>query len=77
MGEIMSLSELKPGCTAIVESISGGRSLRQKLVNFGMLPGSEVKVLRANRLGPMVLCVQGAQIMLGAGMTRKINVRQK
>ncbi len=77
MEESMSLSELKPGNTAIVETINGGRHLRQKLVNFGMIPGSEVYVVRANRLGPMVLTVQGAQIMLGAGMTKRINVRKK
>ena len=73
----MSLSELKPGSTAIVENICGGRHLRQKLVNFGMLPGTEIRVIRANRFGPMVLNVQGSQIMLGAGMTKRINVREK
>ena len=77
MEENMSLSELKPGNTAIIENINGGKNLRQKLVNFGMIPGSEVYVVRSNRLGPMVLTVQGAQIMLGAGMTKRINVRKK
>ena len=37
----MSLSELKPGKIAVVNSILGGRHLRQKLVNLGMIPGSE------------------------------------
>lgn len=73
----MSLSELKPGKCAIVESILGGKHLRQKLVNLGMIPGSEVRVVRANRMGPMVLDVQGSQIMIGQGMAKRINVKQK
>ncbi len=70
------LDKLKPGKTALVERITGGRHLRQKLVNLGMLPGSEVSIVRSNRLGPMVLNVQGSQIMLGAGMASKIYVRE-
>ena len=73
----MSLSELEPGKTATVESIHGGRHLRQKLVNLGMIPGSEIIVVRANRMGPMVLSVQGSQIMIGRGMAKHINVTQK
>lgn len=73
----MSLSELKPGKNAVVLSISGGRNLRQRLVNLGMIPGSEVSVVRSNRMGPMVLTVQGSQIMIGRGMARQIYVRQK
>ncbi len=72
----MSLSELRPGTRAIVESISGGKHLRQKLVHLGMIPGSEVKVIRANRMGPMVLNIQGSQIMIGQGMARRIYVRE-
>ncbi|OQY32122.1 MAG: hypothetical protein B6241_11850 [Spirochaetaceae bacterium 4572_59] len=73
----MSLSELEPGKCAIVESILGGKYLRQKLVNLGMIPGSEVRVIRANKMGPMVLDVQGSQIMIGQGMAKRINVKQK
>ncbi len=77
MGAKMSLSELGAGKSAIVESIDGGRHMRQRLVNLGMLPGSEIDVVRASRLGPMVLSVQGSQIMIGRGMARQIYVRQK
>lgn len=73
----MSLSELMPGNNAIVESITGGRHLRQRLINLGMIPGSEVGVVRSNRMGPMVLTVQGSQIMIGRGMARQIYVKQK
>ena len=73
----MSLSELKPGKIAVVNSILGGRHLRQKLVNLGMIPGSEISVVRANRSGPMVLNVQGSQIMIGHRMATKIYVTAK
>ena len=72
----MSLSDLESGKIAIVESISGGKHLRQRLVNLGMIPGSEVRIIRANRMGPMVLNVQGSQIMIGRGMARQIYVKQ-
>lgn len=73
----MSLSEIRPGRIAIVQSITGGKHLRQKLVNLGLLPGCEVQVVRANRMGPMVLNVQGSQIMIGQGMARRINVSER
>jgi Fe2+ transport system protein FeoA len=72
----MSLSEIEPGKSAVVESILGGKKLRQKLVNLGMIPGAIVQVVRANRMGPMVLYVQGSQIMIGQGMAKRIYVKQ-
>jgi Fe2+ transport system protein FeoA len=77
MAEKMSLSELKPGISVIVESISGGKHLRQRLVNLGVLPGSEVSVVRSNKMGPLVLNVKGSRIMIGQGMARQIYVKQK
>ena len=71
----LQLSDIRPGDTVIVEAITGGRHLRQKLVNLGMIPGTGIRVVRANRLGPMVLDVQGSQIMIGAGMAKRIYVR--
>lgn len=76
MEKKMSLSDLESGNKAVVESILGGRHLRQRLVNLGVLPGSEVTVIRSSRLGPMVLNVQGSQIMLGRGMASQIYVKQ-
>ena len=72
----MSLSDLKQGNRAKVESIIGGKNLRQRLVNLGLLPGSEFTVIRSSRLGPMVLNVQGSQIMIGRGMAKQIYVKQ-
>ncbi|MDC7226102.1 MAG: FeoA family protein [Spirochaetales bacterium] len=73
----MSLSELEQGKKAVVASILGGRNLRQRLVNMGMLPGSEVTVVRSSKMGPMVLNVQGAQVMIGRGMAKQIYVKQQ
>jgi ferrous iron transport protein A len=73
----ISLADLRPGNKAIVDQIIGGRNLRQKLVNLGMLPGTEVTVVRSNKLGPMVLNIHNSRIMIGAGMAKKIYVRQK
>lgn len=70
----MSLSEVKPGEIATIESIFGGRNLRQKLVNLGVIPGAKVQVIRANKMGPMVLDIQGCQIMVGQRMAQHICV---
>ena len=77
MEKNMSLADIRPGSKAIVNQIIGGRNLRQKLVNLGMLPGTEVTVVRSNKLGPMVLNIHNSQIMIGAGMAKRIYVRQK
>jgi ferrous iron transport protein A len=77
MEKSMSLADLRPGNKAVVNQIIGGRNLRQKLVNLGMLPGTEVTVVRSNKLGPMVLNIHNSQIMIGAGMAKRIYVREK
>ncbi|MDC7127374.1 MAG: FeoA family protein [Spirochaetales bacterium] len=71
------LSEISIGTEVVVESISGGKSLRQRLINLGVLPGAELKVVRISKHGPLVVNVQGAQVIIGRAMAGKIYVKQK
>ncbi len=64
-----TLSKVKPGSLVRVISIQGGRSLRQRLLNLGVVPGADIKCIRGGGGYPMVLEVQSAKVVLGAGMS--------
>lgn len=47
----VTLSELKVGATAIVRRVGNARSVALRLLELGLLPGTEVEVLRRAPLG--------------------------
>lgn len=71
----MTIDLLETGRRAVVCAVNGGHSRRGHLMNLGIVPGVPVKVLKADRKGPMILEVMGARIMLGHGMADAIEVR--
>lgn len=71
----MTIDLLEAGRRAVVCAVHGGHARRGHLMNLGIVPGVPVKVVKAERRGPMILEVMGAQIMLGHGMANAIEVR--
>ena len=61
----MTLSELKPGASGIVERVSARGILAQRLVDMGVYPGVSVNVLRNAPLGdPVEIEANGTYISL-------------
>ncbi|MBI9102396.1 MAG: FeoA domain-containing protein [Spirochaetales bacterium] len=73
--EAYTLSMSKPGTVVKVLSIMGGRMLRQRLLNLGIVPGVNLKCIRGGGGYPMVLEVQNSRVVLGAGMSVHVFVR--
>ena len=69
----MPLALVNEGARAVLRSIQGGRSLRGRLAALGLIPGTEITVLR-NGGGPFVVAVNNARICIGRGMAMKIEV---
>jgi len=55
-------------------SIAGGRRLRMRLAELGLVPGTEIDVINNSLHGPFILGVRGSRIALGRGMAFKIMV---
>jgi len=71
------LDEVEPGKTVKVLSIEGGRGVRQKLADLGILPGQLIKVVRsAPLLGPLMVSGRNGTFFIGRGMAKKVVVEE-
>jgi Fe2+ transport system protein FeoA len=68
------LSEVAEGQTVNIIRIDGGRGLRVRLTTLGLLPNTQVTVIRNGRSGPFVISVKNSKMALGRGMVDKIMV---
>jgi Fe2+ transport system protein FeoA len=56
----LTLATLPVGTPAIVERVTGARQVTRRLLEMGLLPGTEVRVVRAAPLGdPIELSLRG------------------
>jgi len=73
-GNVLTLSQLKPGEWGRVMVIEGGRGIRQKLFLRGLFEGSVVRVISCS--GPVTVEVDRNTVSIGRGMAQKIIVRR-
>ena len=70
----MPLTMLPVGRKAKLREVRGGRGVRGRLAALGLVPGSEIEVVRNSGSGPFVVEVRNSRILLGRGMASKIEV---
>ena len=71
----MKLNELKPGQSARVESVGGEGALRQHFLDMGVIPGTEVTLVKLAPMGdPMELRIHGYELTLRLADAEKITV---
>ncbi|WP_022750084.1 ferrous iron transport protein B [Lachnobacterium bovis] len=71
----MNLRELKIGESAIIKSVGGNGALRQHFLDMGMIPGSEVSLVKYAPLGdPMELIVSGYSLTIRLADAEKIEI---
>ena len=58
----------------IIEKIIGGNRATIRLGELGVLPNKEVRVLRRQPFGPILIEIMGSKLMLGRGLASKIEV---
>jgi ferrous iron transport protein A len=72
---IKTLERLKDGEEGVVRTILGGHGIRQRLNHFGVHPGDKVRIIQDGFLGgPVLIAIHGAEVAIGQGMARKIEV---
>ena len=71
----MKLNELKPGQTARIDTVGGEGALRQHFLDMGVIPGTEVTLVKLAPLGdPMELRIHGYELTLRLNDAEKIGV---
>ncbi|MBQ9274655.1 MAG: ferrous iron transport protein A [Succinivibrio sp.] len=72
----MHLNELKPGQSAVVKHVFGeGTALRRRLLDMGITPKTEVKLVRQAPLGdPLQLEVRGYELAMRSSDANLVEV---
>lgn len=70
----MPLTMVREGGKAIMRSVAGGQEVRGRLAALGLLPGTELEVIRNSGHGPFVVGVKGSRVVIGRGMAARIEV---
>lgn len=72
----MTLDELKIGQSAIIVKVGGEGALRQHFLDMGVIPGSEVTLVKFAPMGdPMQLLIHGYELTLRKGDAAKIGIK--
>lgn len=75
-GNLVSISELKPGKEAIIASVRGNRKIARRLADLGLTPETTIYVLKTAPLnGPIEVVVRGSKLAIGRQIAENILVR--
>ncbi len=69
---MIRLSEARPGREIMLFRIEGGRGMKKKLAEMGLVPGEKIKRIEASANGPVIVVVKGTKLAIGRGMAEKI-----
>lgn len=72
----MTLKDLKPGQNGIVASISTTGSMKRRIMDMGITPGVEIRVVKVAPLGdPAEVNVRGYELSLRGEEARSIEMK--
>lgn len=70
------LADLDQGERAVIRSMRGGRVFGLRAASMGFTEGTEVRMVRNQSRGPVIVEVRGSQVALGRGEASKIWVER-
>lgn len=74
---MLTLDQVVPGSTVVVEQVGGARSFRRRLMELGIIPGISLEVLRIAPFGdPLELEVRGCNLSIRAAEAQQVRVEQ-
>ncbi|MEM9067981.1 MAG: FeoA domain-containing protein [Myxococcota bacterium] len=75
MGELRALASVAVGTRVVVRTVRCARDLRRRLLELGLLPGTEVEVIRRAPLGdPLELRLRGYALSIRREEAEAIDV---
>jgi Fe2+ transport system protein FeoA len=73
-----TVEQLPPGTSGIISSIQGEPSIRRRLMEMGVLPGSEITLMKWAPLGDPAECrIRGYRLSLRRAEAALITVEKK
>jgi ferrous iron transport protein A len=66
------LTSIGANKSAIIKELRGGHKFVQRLASMGILPGTEIKIIKSG--GPVILTVRNNRVVVGHGMADHILV---
>lgn len=75
--QVLKLSELKVGESAVIQNVGGQGELRQHFLDMGIIPGAEVTLVKFAPMGdPMELQIHGYELTLRLEEAEKIQIQK-
>lgn len=71
---VSELSLATEGTFARVADMKAGFDMEKRLKDMGILRDEQIKIIKNDTKGPVIINVKGAQIALGRGVAEKIVV---
>jgi ferrous iron transport protein A len=72
---MLTLEQVVPGVSVVVESVGGARAFRRRLMELGIIPGTRVEVLRVAPFGdPLELSARGCNLSIRAAEAHEVQV---
>jgi Fe2+ transport system protein FeoA len=72
---IFPLALVSQGESVTIEEFRGGQKLRQRLLDLGLNQGANVRVIKNEMHGPMIIAVkEDGRLALGRGMSHHVMV---
>ncbi len=69
------LSEVKQGEKVRLTGVDAGHGLNSRLAALGIVPGTEITIVKKGSHGPFVVKVKGSKMALGRGIAHRIFVK--
>lgn len=74
----MTLDQIKPGSTVVIESVGGQGLLRRRLLEMGLTPNTKVKVRKVAPMGdPIEVFLRNYVLTLRKDDAAKITVKEE
>ena len=71
----MTLKDLTPGMSAVIEKVGGKGALRQHFLDMGVIPGEEITLIKFAPMGdPMELMIHGYELTLRLADAEQIDI---
>jgi Fe2+ transport system protein FeoA len=68
------LNDVRAGTTVRIVEVEAGHSLKNRLASMGLLANVQIRVVRNDGAGQIIVNVKNSKVILGRGMSQKVFV---
>jgi Fe2+ transport system protein FeoA len=68
------LNDVRAGTTVRIVEVEAGHGLKNRLASMGLLANVQIRVVRNDGAGQIIVNVKNSKVILGRGMSHKVFV---